>query len=123
MSSRRVDKVVRFLNRVGFRKPLIQAPMAGATTPAMVASACNSGALGSLACAYMSPAQIKRQIEEVRSLTHSPFAVNLFAPTDGSAAGAASEEVESRRAVAVERAKVGPLPLAPVLAALLQPAL
>jgi nitronate monooxygenase len=72
--------------------PIVQAPMAGSTTPAMVAAVSNAGALGGLGAAYLTPAQIKQQVAELRRLTDRPFAVNLFAgghtdprPVDASA--------------------------------------
>lgn len=66
---------------LGIRYPLIQAPMAGgATTPALVAAVCESGALGSFAAAFLTPAQIDNGVREIRALTRRPFAINLFAP-------------------------------------------
>lgn len=66
---------------LGVQIPLIQAPMAGgATTPQLVAAVSNAGALGSFGTGYMSPAQIKSAIDEIRQLTKLPFAVNLFIP-------------------------------------------
>jgi len=53
--------------------------MAGADTPQFVAAACNAGILGSLGAQYRSPDEIRKAIEEIRSLTDKPFAVNLFA--------------------------------------------
>jgi nitronate monooxygenase len=58
--------------------PLIQAPMAGAATPAMISTVCNAGALGSLPAAYMSPDTMRLQASEVRARTTQPFNVNLF---------------------------------------------
>jgi nitronate monooxygenase len=52
--------------------------MAGATTPELVAAVANAGGLGSLAAAYLTPAQITAAIAHVRALTGRPFAVNLF---------------------------------------------
>jgi len=58
--------------------PLIQAPMAGAATPAMISAVCNAGALGSLPAAYMPPDTMRGQASEVRARTVRPFNVNLF---------------------------------------------
>ena len=69
-----------FTERFGLRAPIVQAPMAGATTPSMVAAVCEAGGFGSLAAAYLSPAAIEAQLRETRKLTSRPFAVNLFAP-------------------------------------------
>ena len=69
----------RLTKLLGIKHPIIQAPMAGGTTPPeLIASACNAGALGSLGAGYMSPDQIAEQIEAIRRLTDRPFAINLF---------------------------------------------
>ncbi len=52
--------------------------MAGATTPAMVAAVANAGALGMVAAAYLTPAEIEAEIAATRRLTDRPFGVNLF---------------------------------------------
>jgi nitronate monooxygenase len=59
---------------------IIQAPMAGVTTPELVAAVSNAGGLGSVGAGYMSPEAIRQFIQEVRKLTQKPFAVNLFIP-------------------------------------------
>jgi nitronate monooxygenase len=53
----------------------------GATTPELVASVCNAGALGSLGGAYLNPVELTAAIRRIKALTDRPFAVNLFAPT------------------------------------------
>jgi nitronate monooxygenase len=69
-----------FLRDLGIKHPIIQGPMAGgATTPALVAAACNAGALGSLGAAYLTPDRIASDIKAIRALTDKPFNVNLFA--------------------------------------------
>lgn len=55
--------------------------MAGVTTPDMVAHASNAGAVGSLACAYMTPEQMSDAIAKTNLLTTRPYAVNLFCPS------------------------------------------
>lgn len=60
--------------------PIIQAPMAGSTTPQLVAAVSNAGGLGSLGAALMSPEQTRAAIKEIRTLTNKPFSVNLFIP-------------------------------------------
>lgn len=63
---------------LGITYPLIQAPMLGITTPAMVAAVSNSGGLGSLPVGGLHPDKIISLIREVKGLTQQPFAVNLF---------------------------------------------
>ncbi len=61
--------------------PIIQAPMAGGiTTPELVATVSNTGALGSLGAGYMEPNEIRTAIRKIKSLTNKPFNVNLFIP-------------------------------------------
>ncbi len=54
----------------------------GPDSPALAAAVSNSGGLGSLGCAYMTPAQIEQTIAKTRALTTQPFAVNLFVRED-----------------------------------------
>ncbi|MFL5382877.1 MAG: NAD(P)H-dependent flavin oxidoreductase [Longimicrobiaceae bacterium] len=68
------------LRRLGVEHPVIAAPMGGGpSTPALVAAVSNAGGMGSIAGAYLSPAQLADEIGRVRALTRRPFAVNLFA--------------------------------------------
>lgn len=68
-----------FCSRLGIEHPIIQAPMAGSTTPELVAAVSNAGGLGMLGAANFTPLQIKEAIAAVRELTDRPFGVNLFA--------------------------------------------
>ncbi|MEK5232446.1 nitronate monooxygenase [Lysinibacillus sp. FSL K6-0232] len=58
--------------------PIIQAPMAGVTTPTFVAACAEAGLLGSVGAGYLDGEQTKQFIQEVKKLTTKPFAVNLF---------------------------------------------
>lgn len=61
-------------------KPIVQAPMAGITTPEFVASCCEYGVLGSIGAGYLNGTETKQFIQEVKVLTEQPFSVNLFVP-------------------------------------------
>ena len=71
-----------FAQRLGIECPLIQAPMAGATTPELVAAVSNAGGLGSLGAGYAEPQAILDQVARIRTLTDRPFALNLFVLPD-----------------------------------------
>lgn len=72
------NKICELLN---ISYPIIQAPMAGGvTTPELVASVSNAGALGSLAAGYLYPEEMRIAIRKIRTLTDKPFSVNLFIP-------------------------------------------
>lgn len=70
-----------WLRQLELSVPIIQAPMAGGpTTPGLVAAVCEAGGLGSIAGGYLTPGALEENIAAVRSMTHRPFAVNLFIP-------------------------------------------
>ncbi|HBZ16989.1 NAD(P)H-dependent flavin oxidoreductase [Pantoea sp. NPDC088449] len=58
--------------------PIIQAPMAGVSTPEMAAAVSNSGALGSISVGASTPQQADIMIRKTRSLTSAPINVNVF---------------------------------------------
>lgn len=68
----------RFLDRLGLRHPIIQAPMAGISTPRLAAAVSNAGGLGSLAIGAGTVAQARQMITDTRALTDRPFNVNVF---------------------------------------------
>lgn len=63
---------------LGLTIPLIQAPMAGVSTPELAAAVSNAGALGSIAVGHIDPMRAREQIRQTKSLTTRPFNVNLF---------------------------------------------
>ncbi|WP_374056893.1 NAD(P)H-dependent flavin oxidoreductase [Rossellomorea sp. FM04394] len=71
----RVSKIL------GTNYPIIQAGMAGGVTTAnLVSAVSNSGGLGTLGAGYMSTADMKLAIKEIKDQTNQPFGVNLFIP-------------------------------------------
>jgi nitronate monooxygenase len=66
------------LEILGVRLPIIQAPMAGVSTPEMAAAVSGAGALGSIGVGAVDTAAARRMIREVRARTDRPFNVNLF---------------------------------------------
>jgi nitronate monooxygenase len=58
--------------------PVIQAPMAGASSAELVAAAANAGALGSYGCARLSPAQLVEEVDRIRALTNRSFNLGFF---------------------------------------------
>jgi nitronate monooxygenase len=71
--------VTTVTERLGIRLPIIQAPMAGSTTPELVAAVSEAGGLGSLGAAMLSPDDLRGAIRAIRERTERPFNVNLFA--------------------------------------------
>ncbi|MEO8286568.1 MAG: nitronate monooxygenase [Chloroflexota bacterium] len=66
------------LNRLGILLPIIQAPMAGVSTPELAAAVSNAGALGSIAVGAVDAARARTMISNVRAATDRPFNVNVF---------------------------------------------
>src|SRR5688500_10771458 len=64
--------------RLGLAHPLIQAPMAGTSTPELAAAVSNAGALGSIAVGAVDADAARRDLRRTRALTDRPFNVNLF---------------------------------------------
>lgn len=63
---------------IGVTLSVIQAPMAGVSTPALAAAVCEAGGLGSVALGALSADAAEKAILATRALTARPFAVNLF---------------------------------------------
>ncbi|MBU9270235.1 NAD(P)H-dependent flavin oxidoreductase [Burkholderia gladioli] len=72
----------RILDLFGIELPIIQAPMAGATTPEMVIATSEAGGLGSLPGAMLSVEQMKAALDRIRGATTRPINLNFFAHTD-----------------------------------------
>ena len=58
--------------------PIVQAPMAGATTPELAATVSNFGGLGSLGGGTTAPEVLNEHINTLKSLTGRPFMINLM---------------------------------------------
>ena len=68
----------RILDLFGIEVPIVQAPMAGATSPDMVIAVSQAGGLGSLGCAMLDPAQLRTDLGIIRQRTSRPINVNFF---------------------------------------------
>jgi nitronate monooxygenase len=66
------------LGKLEIDLPIIQAPMAGVSTPALAAAVCNAGALGSIGIGASDPYAAQGMINELFALTDRPFNVNVF---------------------------------------------
>jgi len=66
------------IDRLGLSVPLVQAPMAGVSTPALAAAVAEQGALGSIGVGATDAAGARAMIEETRARTSRTFNVNLF---------------------------------------------
>lgn len=67
-----------WMARLGMRHPIIQAPMAGISTPALAAAVSEAGGLGSLGIGASTTEQARQQIAQMRALTGRAVHINLF---------------------------------------------
>lgn len=72
-----------WMQRLGMLHPIIQAPMAGTSTPQLAAAVSRAGALGSIGLGACNVEQARAQIEQTQQLTQAPFNVNLFCHHNG----------------------------------------
>ncbi len=64
--------------RLGLAYPIIQAPMAGAATPALAATVSEAGGLGSLGLGTSSPEEAKAEIRRFRQMSAKALNTNFF---------------------------------------------
>ena len=67
-----------FLRKLGIELPIIQAPMAGVSTPEMAAAVSNAGAVGSLGVGSVDADATRKIIAAVCARTERSFQVNVF---------------------------------------------
>ena len=63
---------------LGIEHPIIQAPMAGASTAALAAAVSNAGALGGFGGTNSSPDKLREVIRAIRRMTNKQFIINLY---------------------------------------------
>ena len=66
---------------LGIDLPLIQAPMAGVQLHGLAAAVSNAGALGSLPCAMLDAAGLRKELQALSEKTCKPYNLNFFCHT------------------------------------------
>jgi nitronate monooxygenase len=70
-------------DRLRIDVPIVAAPMAGPTTPELVAAVSGAGGLGMLPATLLSPDELRVAIRSIRTATERPFGVNfIIAPPE-----------------------------------------
>lgn len=69
---------------ISIDRKIIQAPMAGVTTPELVAEVSKQGGIGSIGAGYLSQTATKAFIRAVKKQTNEVFSINLFVPEGSS---------------------------------------
>ncbi len=68
----------RLLDLFGIDHPIVQAPMAGSSSPAMAVAVSEAGGLGSIAGAMLTPETLRTELQIVQQGTARPINVNFF---------------------------------------------
>lgn len=68
----------RICDLLEIEHPILQAPMAGCSTPAMAAAAANAGGVGSLGCSFWDVDTLQSQVGAVRELSNRSMNLNFF---------------------------------------------
>jgi nitronate monooxygenase len=74
------DRAQAFCTRFGLRMPILLAPMASASAPALSIAVANAGGLGSCGAVLMQPEDIVAWATQVRSSSNGAFQLNLWIP-------------------------------------------
>lgn len=72
----------RLLDLLGIELPILQAPMAGVSTPQMAAAVSEAGALGALGLGASGVATARSSVQQLQQLTNKPFNLNVFCHAD-----------------------------------------
>jgi len=96
------------LAKLGVALPIVQAPMAGTSTPELAAAVCAAGALGSIAVGAVDAAGAQKMISDLRARTDRAFNVNLF--THAPAKADSAREAAWLAALAPEFERYGATP-------------
>jgi nitronate monooxygenase len=74
------DRTTAFCERFGLRVPILLAPMAGASAPALSIAVANAGGLGACGALLMHPPEIVAWANQVRAASNGRFQINLWIP-------------------------------------------
>jgi nitronate monooxygenase len=81
---------------LGIELPIIQGPLGGFSSERLVAAVSNLGGLGSFGANSLAPDAVAGIVDQIRSLTSKPFAINLWVSTEDSGARASGERAFQR---------------------------
>ncbi|MBY0335436.1 MAG: nitronate monooxygenase family protein [Acetobacteraceae bacterium] len=85
------DRAQRFCQRFGCTVPILQAPMAGSSPPALAAAVADAGGLGACGALQLGRDGILAWARDVRTRTNGAFQLNLWVPDDPPARDPAAE--------------------------------
>jgi nitronate monooxygenase len=86
----------RLTAKLGIDYPIIQGPLGGLSSQKLTAAVSNFGGLGSFGTHALAPEAIKDVLDEIRSLTSKPFAMNLWVSMEDEGAKTSDESAFNR---------------------------
>lgn len=86
------DRVKEFCKAFDLRVPILLAPMAGVTPPALSIAVINAGGMGSCGTLLLTPEEITQWAEEVRRKSRNRFQLNNWVPDAPPARNLANEQ-------------------------------
>ena len=92
----------RLTSKLGIDYPIIQGPLGGLSSQRLAAAVSNFGGLGSFGAHGLSPGAIKDVIEEIRSRTSKPFAMNLWVSMEDEGARTSDQNAFNRSLAPLE---------------------
>src|SRR5438128_6279628 len=81
----------RLTEKLGIDYPIIQGPLGGLSSQRLTAAVSNFGGPGSFGAHGLTPEEIKDVIEQIRSFTSKPFAMNLWVSMEDDGARTSDE--------------------------------
>jgi nitronate monooxygenase len=85
------NRTTAFCDRFDLRVPILLAPMAGASAPALSIAVANAGGLGACGALLMARPEIVAWANEVRAASNGRFQINLWIPDPAPVRNAAQE--------------------------------
>ena len=86
------QRALAFCARFGLRTPILQAPMAGASPPALGVAVANAGGMGGFGALMSGPEEIAGWAKAFRAGSNGTFQINLWAPDPDPPRDAAQED-------------------------------
>src|ERR1700719_694270 len=85
------ERAEAFCGRFGLQCPILLAPMAGASVPALSIAVANAGGLGACGALLMRPDEIIQWADAVRGASNGAFQINFWIPDPPPVRDAANE--------------------------------
>ena len=92
----------RLTERLGIEYPIVQGPLGGLSSQRLTAAVSTFGGLGSFGAHSLAPSAIAEVVEQIRSLTSKPFAMNLWVSMEDEGALASDGAAFGRSLAAIQ---------------------